>query len=145
MKMAGPVKHFIIAFAIALALYAVCFSIIERRRTKNGPWQVTFTNARGGPALVINESKLNLSGITISFPGQAVLASNSVMVFDEPREVPFDVPGGKCIFMDTTFQPGTIVFNLFGHEVQLIPRVLTIDRKERPWQSGATIEVRPGA
>ena len=144
MKTAGTVKHFIIAFAIALALYAVSFSIIERRRTRNGPWQVTFTNTQNGPALVINEPKLNLSAITISFPGQAALTGSSVLVFDQPREVPFDVPGGKCIFMDTTFQPGTIVFNLFGHEVQLIPRVLTIDRKEQPWRSGSTIEVRPG-
>jgi hypothetical protein len=43
--------------------------------------------------------------------------------------------------MDTTFLPGTIVFDLFGHEIQLIPRVLRIDGKEIPWQSNATIPV----
>jgi hypothetical protein len=36
--------------------------------------------------------------------------------------------------MDTTFLPGTIVFEMFGHEVQLIPRVLTIDKQEQPWR-----------
>jgi len=45
--------------------------------------------------------------------------------------------------MDTTFQPGTVVFTNFGHEIQLLPRVLTIDKVERPWQSGTTIDLRP--
>jgi hypothetical protein len=37
--------------------------------------------------------------------------------------------------MDTTFLPGTLAFNLLGHQIQLIPRVLTIDGKEMPWGS----------
>jgi hypothetical protein len=41
--------------------------------------------------------------------------------------------------MDTTFLPGTLVFELFGHEIQLLPRVLTIDKKEQPWRSNETI------
>jgi hypothetical protein len=41
--------------------------------------------------------------------------------------------------MDTTFLPGTIAFVLFGHEIQLIPRVITLDKQERSWQSGETI------
>jgi hypothetical protein len=43
--------------------------------------------------------------------------------------------------MDTTFLPGTIVIDLFGHEIQLIPRVLTIDKTDFPWESGKTIPV----
>jgi hypothetical protein len=55
--------------------------------------------------------------------------------------VPFDVPFGKCVFMDTTFLPGTLAFELFGHEIQLIPRVLTIDKQEQPWRSNVIIPV----
>jgi hypothetical protein len=46
------------------------------------------------------------------------------------------------IFQDPTFLPGTVTIRLFGHVVEFLPRVLTIDKKEYPWQSGAVIEVR---
>ncbi len=51
-------------------------------------------------------------------------------------------------FMDTTSLPGTVVLKLFGHEIQLMPRVLTVDKKERPWRSEETLALpgtnRPG-
>jgi hypothetical protein len=49
------------------------------------------------------------------------------------------VPFGQCVFQDAQTLPGTVVFELFGHEIQLLPRVLTIDRVEHPWHSGETI------
>jgi hypothetical protein len=51
------------------------------------------------------------------------------------------VPFGKCVFLDTTFLPGTVVLDLFGHEVQLLPRVLTIDHVEHAWHSGGRFVV----
>jgi hypothetical protein len=73
----------------------------------------------------------------------APIATNTATVtaFERPRPVPFDVPYGRCIFMDTTFLPGTIVFEMFGHEVQLIPRVLTIDKQEQPWRGNEVISL----
>jgi hypothetical protein len=62
-------------------------------------------------------------------------------VLDTPQPVPYEIPFGKCVFMDTTFLPGTMVFDLFGHEIQLIPRVLTIDKTEIPWRSDANLTV----
>jgi hypothetical protein len=41
--------------------------------------------------------------------------------------------------MDTTFQPGTVTFQLFGHEIELLPRTLVLDRQEHGWQSGEII------
>ena len=143
MKFPGPLKHFIFAFIIALVLYVSFYRAIEHRRTRNGPWQVTFTNALGAPALIINQPNLSIPNVTIRFPGQPPSTTNSFTVFDPPRDVPFDVPFGQCIFMDTTFQPGTVVFSNFNHEIQLLPRVLTIDKQERPWQSGETIDLKP--
>jgi hypothetical protein len=37
--------------------------------------------------------------------------------------------------MDTTFLPGTITFQLFGHEIELMPRVMMIDHEEKQWLS----------
>jgi hypothetical protein len=146
MRLAELLKVVAIAFLLALAVYFVAFSGIEHLRTRKGPWEVTFTHdTAGAPAIVINEPKLNISNVTIDFPHEETSATNSTLDFARPKQVPFEVPFGQCIFMDTTFQPGTVVFNFFGHEIQLIPRVLTIDKKEYPWQSGITLTVTNGA
>lgn len=134
-----PVKHFIAAFFVALIVYVVAYTAIEHRRTRNGPWEVTFANRGGAAAFVINEPRLNISNVTLSFPGQTPPLTNLTLRFDVPQPVPFNLPFGQCIFMDTTFQPGTLVFTEFGHEIQLLPRVLTLDKREYFWQSGAVI------
>jgi len=142
-KSSGPWKHFVFAFLIALALYIVAYSFIEHRRTRKGPWQVTFAKVPDGqPTLTINQPWLNLSNVVIAFPGAAASPTNASIEFRVPQEVPFPVPFGTCIFEDTTFLPGTVVFKLFDHKIQLIPRILTVDGKEYPWNSGSTLEVK---
>ena len=145
MQSTGPVKHFVFAFVIALVVYVISYSAIEHRRTRNGPWEVTFTNRAGVPALVINEPQLNITNVIIAFPGQSTPLTNLTMRFDPPQPVPFNLPFGQCIFMDTTFQPGTLVFAEFGHEIQLLPRVLTLDKEDYAWQSGAVITLSNAA
>ena len=142
MKLAGPAKHFILAFVLALVGYILCYHLIEHRRTRNGPWRVTFTtSAAGVPAIVIKQPKLAITNVQISFAGQTPPATNSpvTLVFAQPRPVPHEVPFGNCVFMDTTFLPGTVTLQLFGHEIELLPRVLVIDRQEHPWRSDNTI------
>jgi hypothetical protein len=142
MKSDNLFRHFAIPFGIAVLVYIIFYAGIEHRRTRKGPWEVTFTNdASGAPALLITQSNLGVTHLQITFPGETNRAETPSLNLSQPREVPYDIPFGKCVFMDTTFQPGTIVFDMFGHEIQLIPRVLTIDKKEIPWQSGKTIAV----
>ncbi len=141
MKLSGEIKHFVLAFLLALICYVLFYHAIEHRRVRKGPWQVTFTtNAAGAPALVINEHKLAITNVSIVFPEQPDPAPNTLgrLEFGQPQPVPYPVPFGKCIFMDTTFLPGTVTFELYGHEIQLLPRVLTIDHQEHPWQSQTT-------
>jgi hypothetical protein len=145
MKSTGSLKHFLWAFIIALILYVVAYNFIEYRRTRNGPWVVRFTQENAGPPTVtINEPKLNIANVRITFPTKSATPTNATWLFSKPKQVPFTVPFGSCIFEDTTFQPGTVVFNLFGHEIQLIPRVLTIDSKEYPWKSESTFALTNG-
>jgi hypothetical protein len=144
MKSDNLLRHIWVPFLIAVLVYVFFYTGIEHRRTRSGPWEVTFTNsAAGGPALVINQPKLAITNVQIIFSGgsNGVSTENATLDLSQPRNVPYPVPFGKCVFMDTTFLPGTIVFDLFGHEIQLIPRVLTIDGKEIPWQSNARIFV----
>jgi hypothetical protein len=143
MKSDNLLRHVWIPLVIALVVYVIFYAGIEHRRTRKGPWRVAFTNDLSGePALLINQPKLAITNLQITFTGETSSKSTNVlMVLDTPQEVPYAVPFGKCVFMDTTFLPGTIVFDLLGHEIQLIPRVLTIDGKDIPWTSGAMIIV----
>jgi hypothetical protein len=146
MKSDGPMKHFILAFVLAVICYAFFYTKIESRRTRKGPWTVMFTNSvEGWPQLVIDQPRLAITNIEINFPEQSITSTQKAdtLVFSQPRPVPYDVPFGKCIFMDTTFLPGTVTFEIFGHEIELLPRVLIIDHQERPWLSNDSITLHP--
>ena len=138
----NPVRHFLLAFLIALALYFLSYSFIEHRRNRKGPWQVTFTHAIAGqPAISINQPGLKLTNVSITFDATVSSVTNirSTLFFRQPRPVPYEVPFGRCVFMDATFLPGTVTFQLFGHEIELLPRVLIIDHQEYPWLSNTNI------
>ncbi len=142
MKREGLPRHFILGFLIALVVYVIFYQGIEHRRTRRGPWQVTFTRSASDlPAIVINQPRLAITNVQICFAGVNLPPSTNVATlrFAQPRPVPYDLPFGKCVFMDTTFLPGTVTFDLFGHEIELLPRVLVIDRQEHPWLAGVTI------
>lgn len=157
MKRDNPAKHFIFTFAIALVIYVVAFHFIENRRTRKGPWQVTFKrNPAGPPEIVIDQPTLGISNVQVVFEGGTITNPSHSSItnhqspitnyqlpirsaFSRPEPVPYDVPFGRCVFMDTTFLPGTLTFQFFGHEIELIPRVLILDRHEHPWRSGEVI------
>jgi hypothetical protein len=167
MESKGPAKHFILAFLLALVGYVFFYQSIEHRRIHKGPWQVTFThNAAGAPAIVIAQPRLAITNVQICFPGATLPVTNAhgafafdrarpespvtnyqlpmtTLLFAQPRPVPYEVPFGRCVFMDTTFLPGTLTFELFGHEIELLPRALIIDRQDHPWQPNATITLPP--
>lgn len=122
--------------------YAVVFGWIEHRRVFKGPWLVSFTQENGQPVVVVNQPTLGVTNVSFRF--QAAMSPTNApqrMEFSAARQVPFDVPFGQCVFQDTTFLPGTVALKLFGHEIQFMPRMLTVDKVERPWRSGETIEL----
>ena len=142
MKSDSLFRHIFVPFAIALLAYIVFYTVIEHRRTVKGPWRVTFTSdASHEAALSIDQPMLGITNVGVIFKDQTLATnfSGKVLTFEQPMPVPYDVPFGKCIFMDTTFLPGTLVLEAFSHEVQLLPRTLLIDRKEQGWHSDATI------
>jgi len=141
MRSDGLLKHLAISLVIAVVFYVAVFGWIEHRRTVKGPWVAAFrADAAGTPALLIFQTNLNISE-TIVFPGQTFPTANfsrTIVFGDSPPELPF----GELLYQDPTFLPGTVTMRLFGHVVQLLPRVLTVDKKEYPWQSGAVIQLR---
>jgi hypothetical protein len=137
----NPARHFVLPFIIAIAIYIVAYGFIEHRRNRKGPWLVSFRSGNSAiPEIIINQPFLAITNVCIRFEGEApVTQTETTFVFDKPRQVPYEVPFGQCIFMDTTFLPGTETFRLFNHEIELLPRTMIIDHDEHPWAVNSTI------
>jgi hypothetical protein len=91
------------------------------------------------PTLVIKQEALGIESFWLSFDtnlNTALAPTN--FVFDAPQPTPYSVPFGECLFMDTLFLPGAVAFQIHGHEVQLMPRALLIDKREFPWEQRAS-------
>ena len=147
MKREGALRQFLIIFLVAAAAYGVLFAVIEKMRGRRGPWQVSFGEAAGAPAIVIDQPRLGITNVTLVFEGLPAERSplhplqRPPWRFAEARPVPFDVPYGRVIFLDTTFLPGTVTLQLFGHEIEFIPRVLVLDHEEHAWRCGEVIRL----
>lgn len=141
MKRTGLLRLMAGAFGLALLLYAAAFWWIEHTRHRKGAWDVRFTSTNGTPALVIHQPRVGVTNVTLLFPGKTMTHAAATVRFDAARPVPFDLPFGQCIFLDTTFLPGTVTMRLFAHEVELLPRTLILDHRERAWRAGEVISV----
>jgi len=140
MRSDGVIRHIAIAFVIAVVLYIASFSWIQHRRVFRGPWEIAFaTDAAGRPSLMISQPFLKVSQ-KITFPKQKIAPANLARV-ERFEEAVTNLPFGEMIFQDPTFLPGTVTMRLFGHEIELLPRVLIVDKKEIPWRAGETVEI----
>lgn len=141
----GALRLFVTAFMLALVGYIVLFAFIEKRRPRNGPWVVTFCRESNSPALLrIAQHRLGLSNvIAITVTNGFTTDTMETIRFDTPRPVPFDVPFGRCVFLDTTFLPGTVTLQISGHEIELLPRVIVINHREHAWNVSLPIQLSP--
>lgn len=137
-------RHLLIAFGLSLALYVFGYWLIESRRVVDTPWQVSFTTNHTGLMFVtVQQDTKRLGPVTIQWAEKdsATAAGSETIRFDTPRPVPFPVPGGRCVFQDTTFLPGTVVLELGSTTIQMIPRALTVGTNEFAWESGKSIRI----
>ena len=139
-------------FVVTLVVYFAGFYGIEHLRERKGPWQVSFDPASvSGPTMTIRQPSLGIDDFRVVFEGARAdgLASGEV-TFDDPgrnaqpmdktpessqelKQKSFPVPFGECIYQDLMFLPGIVTMNLLGHEIELMPRALVVDKKEVPW------------
>lgn len=142
----GAWRIFVIPALLALIGYIGFYACDSRLRSRQGPWEVTFaTNSSGTPLLRISQPGLGITGVEVEFQ-EAVLTNPAPAL---PATVRFDapnrgVPFGRTAFDDLMYLPGTVVLHCFGHEVQLVPRRLYLNRQGAPWESAARYELRPG-
>ncbi len=138
MKPGGLGKILAGAAILALALYAGGFALDQHLRTRRGPWRVTFLAGPGSePRLIVNQSALRITNLTVILRDEAVTnAVNRAVAFDTPQQ---PVPFGRVKFEDLTYLPGVVTLDLFGHEIELLPRALYVNRQPRAWTSNTTI------
>lgn len=135
------VKKVVLIFAVVLAIYFAMFVAIEKSRLTKGPWRVEFQAVAGGDAtLIVAQPYLNVTNARIVVHGETITNFSGQVTFDRVKQ---PVPFGSVIFEDLTFLPGVVTFNLLGHEVELMPRALVVNKKLVPWQPGMTVELWP--
>jgi hypothetical protein len=131
------VRSIAITFVVALLFYVLAYGWLTRRQTTRGPWEVAFTtNAAGFAQLAITQPALGISNIHVTLSGERPDATNTLgtVRFENPK---MPVPFGRMIFDDLMFLPGTVTLDVFGHEVELLPRTLVLNRKAVGWTNGA--------
>lgn len=141
MKTSFPWKAAVLLFVGVLAAYLGVFHGIEYARQRKGPWEADFsTDSQGRPFVIVSQQALKISSVTLQFSGERIAKTNlsAHVHFDRPKKA---VPFGKVIYEDLTFLPGVVTFDFFGHEVEFLPRVLIVNKREVPWKSGSVIEL----
>lgn len=136
-------KHVALVGVIAVVGYFSLYALDTHLRTRKGPWEVTFaTETNGTPYLLVNQPTLGVRDVKVRFPGeQGGLTNGPVTVrFTQPNTKP---AFGELRFQDATYLPGTVTLLAFNHEVELIQRGLVVDRQERAWQPGVTLDLAP--
>lgn len=132
-----------ITFVLAAVFYFVAYAWLSKRQTGKGPWHVVFTNDFAGtPEIIITQTNLGISNVCVRFLEEKLNATQHIGVveFTKPETA---VPFGTRVFDDLMFLPGTVTLDCFGHEVELLPRVLVLNRKTVPWQSNSTNTLAP--
>jgi len=98
----------------------------------------------GNPSIAIFQPKLKISSVEIIFTGENIASTNlgQKVQFDRPlTSLPSPLPIGEVIYEDLRTLPGVVTFNFFGHEIELLPRVLVVNKKQIPWKSEMVLEL----
>jgi hypothetical protein len=135
-------KHAGFAFLIALVGYVIFYSCDAHLRTRHGPWVVEFgVSTNGEPLITINQPSLKIQNVRILLEGEKATNAPTMVQFDSPQHL--ETPYGRVRFHDLTYLPGTITLDLFGHEIEMLPRTLFINTKEVPWRNDALFVLTP--
>ena len=145
MKTGLTPKSIALWFLLVLALYLAGFYGVEWANHHKGAWEVEFSSdGMGNPSIAIYQPKLKISAVEIIFAGEKSPATNfsTRVIFDRPlTALPSAQPIGEVIYEDLRALPGVVTFNFFGHEIELLPRVLIVNKKEIPWKSETVLEL----
>lgn len=141
-------RIFAIPAFLALFGYLALYSCDARMRSRYGPWEVEFRQAPDGiPAIRISQPGLGIREVEVRFAGERLAPESTnglpvVVRFEGPLST---VPFGRTAFDDLMYLPGTVVLHCFGHEVQMVPRTLYLNRRGFSWTNEIRYDLQPAA
>jgi hypothetical protein len=141
MKSGVTPKSIVLLFPVVLVAYLLVFYGLEHLRHRKGPWDAEFrVNAKGVPTVTVAQPDAGLKNVSLVYHGETTTNEPGRISFDRVKQ---PSPVGRVIYEDLTFFPGVVTLDLFGHEVELLPRTLIANKKGIPWKSGAVIDFWP--
>ena len=127
------------AFALACALYLAGFTLDQHLRSRRGPWEVRFEPAPdGGSQLRIHHPHLGLTNPCLLSPPHTFSNAPATVRFLTPHQT---IPLGRVVYDDLTYLPGVVTLEIFGHEIELLPRTLYLDRQPVAWTNTTPLVV----
>jgi len=136
-------RHLAIVGFLAVTVYGAGFWTIQHLRTSKGPWEILFTSdGAGHPSLEISQAKLGISE-RVRFPEENCGRTN-ITELVRFREETTNVPFGHILMQDALYLPGSITIRLGSHVVEILPRTLTVDKKENAWKAGGELVIGTG-
>jgi hypothetical protein len=107
-------------------------------------WSVTFEVSDGQTSLDITSGKFKGNRLLIFFPHAAtVQATPPQTVVFWKKEAAAQVPFGHVDFVSPRPSPGRVTFRVLGHEVDLRPQAVYLDRIEYKLDSNRIIRLLP--
>jgi hypothetical protein len=134
-------KHAAIAFVMALVGYVCFFAFDAHLRSHKGPWIVRFEATTNGEPLLFIRQPWDKIATYVLLQGEKATNTPGEVRFTDMHHI--ETPFGRVRFHDLTYLPGTVVLDVYGHEIQMMPRTLTLDLKEVGWANGATNILTP--
>lgn len=133
------IRSIAITFVVAVIFYFVAYHWLSNKQTARGPWHVSFSrDPKGVPEIIIAQPALNIANVRVRFVGETLSATqraSGVVDFSKPKMA---LPFGEVIYDDLMFLPGTVVLDCFGHEIEMLPRTLALNRRTVGWTNNST-------
>ncbi len=134
-------------FLATLFLYITIYGGCMACRRRGGPWAITQDKLPDGTPIVKIEHHRILSNgpVILRFPGETAPARFTnhplLRIYTQPNTNA--LPYGPVLFLDTTFLPGNVTLDAFGHLVEIVPRTLYLDGRDVGWMPGTNITLLP--
>ena len=134
-------KHLVIVALATCVAYFAFYGLGTWLGLRSGPWQAEFLVAEGVPTMRVSQPNKSIRA-ELKFPGETLeMAAPSTIVFTNVLRT--NTPFGTVVFQDLTYLPGVVTLNCFGHELELLPRTLVVDRRQIGWPDAAGVTVEP--
>lgn len=131
-------------FLTILTIYGLAFLLDGFFRMRKGPWLAVFSAISPTQLeLSVYQPTLGINGVKITIQREALESVELTQGRVEFRNPNQPLPFGQLIYTDLTFLPGVVTMEIEGHQIELMPRALVVNRKPIPWDRLDPLDLKP--